>query len=86
MHGMEAGDPTVGQTTVISPTLPAADVPAVCPGPAGVGIHPCSLDIQTRRSVLTKLKYSFLYKVEVLYEFCIFHSDVKVVLLSCGTN
>lgn len=46
---MVAGDPTVGQTTVIFPTLPAADVPAVCPGRAGVGIHPWSLDIQTKK-------------------------------------
>ncbi len=41
---MEADGLTVGQTNVISPTPQSTDVPAGCPGPAGGGTHPCSLD------------------------------------------
>lgn len=41
---MEADALTVGWTNVISPTPQSTDAPAVCPGPAGGGTHPCSLD------------------------------------------
>jgi len=40
---MEADALTVGWTDVISPAPQSADIPAVCPGLAGGGIHPCSL-------------------------------------------
>lgn len=57
---MEAGDLIVGQTNAISPTLQSTDAPAVCPGPAAGGTHPCSLDkhknviIQSSRSARVK--------------------------------
>lgn len=41
---MEADGLIDGRTHVISPALQSADAPAVCPGPAAGGTHPCSLD------------------------------------------